>query len=72
VLDNLRKKVSQLEAGIRIDTEKGRVRDPGKQAAIIDAEEMRDKLQVGEERFSALAFTLHLWKLTRRVGIYKP
>ena len=29
VLDNLRKKVSQLEAGIMIDSEKGRVRDPG-------------------------------------------
>jgi len=51
VLENLRKKVTQLEAGIQIDSEKGRVRDPGKQAAILDAEEMRDKLQVGEERF---------------------
>ncbi len=51
VLDNLRKKVTQLEAGIQIDSEKGRVRDPQKQAAILDAEEMRDKLQVGEERF---------------------
>ncbi|HEU5005100.1 MAG TPA: DUF87 domain-containing protein [Candidatus Saccharimonadales bacterium] len=51
VLNNLRKKVSQLEAGIQIDSEKGRVRDPGKEAAVQDAEEMRDKLQVGEERF---------------------
>src|SRR5665213_2992213 len=51
VLENLRKKVTQLEAGIHIDSEKGRVRDPSKQAAILDAEEMRDKLQVGEERF---------------------
>jgi conjugal transfer ATP-binding protein TraC len=51
VLGNLRKKVTQLEAGIQIDNEKGRVRDPAKQAAIQDAEEMRDKLQVGEERF---------------------
>ncbi len=51
VLENLRKKVSQIEAGIQIDSEKGRVRDPGKQAMIQDAEEMRDKLQVGEERF---------------------
>jgi type IV secretory pathway VirB4 component len=61
VLENLRKKVSQLEAGIQIDAEKGRVRDPGKQAAIIDAEEMRDKLQVGEERFFRfrLYFTLY-------------
>ncbi len=61
VLDNLRKKVTQLEAGIQIDTEKGRVRDPGKQAAILDAEEMRDKLQVGEERFFrfGLYFTIY-------------
>jgi conjugal transfer ATP-binding protein TraC len=61
VLENLRKKVTQLEAGLQIDAEKGRVRDPGKQAAIQDAEEMRDKLQVGEERFFrfGLYFTLY-------------
>lgn len=51
VLDNLRKKVTQLEAGIQIETEKGKVRDPGKEVAVMDAEEMRDKLQVGEEHF---------------------
>ncbi len=51
VLENLRKKVSQLEAGLQIDAEKGRVRDPAKQAAIVDAEQLRDSLQVGEERF---------------------
>jgi len=51
VLENLKKKVTQLEAGIQIDNEKGKVRDPGKEAAVTDAEEMRDKLQVGEERF---------------------
>lgn len=61
VLENLRKKVGQLEAGIQIDNEKGRVRDPGKQAAIIDAEDIRDKLQVGEERFFrfGLYFTIY-------------
>lgn len=65
VLDNLRKKVTQLEAGIQLDSEKGRVRDPGKQAAITDAEEMRDKLQVGEERFFrfGLYFTLYAHSL---------
>jgi len=61
VLENLRKKVTQLEAGVQIDSEKGRVRDPQKQAAILDAEEMRDKLQVGEERFFrfGLYFTIY-------------
>lgn len=56
VLENLRKKVTQLEAGMQINSEKGRVRDPGMQAAIQDAEEMRDKLQVGEERFFRFGF----------------
>lgn len=61
VLENLKKKVTQLEAGIQIDNEKGRVRDPGKQSAILDAEEIRDKLQVGEERFFrfGLYFTIY-------------
>ena len=65
VLENLRKKVTQLEAGIQIDQEKGRVRDPSKQAAILDAEEMRDKLQVGEERFFrfGLYFTVYAFSL---------
>jgi conjugal transfer ATP-binding protein TraC len=61
VLENLRKKVGQLEAGIQIDADKGKVRDPGKQSAIQDAEELRDKLQVGEERFFrfGLYFTVY-------------
>src|SRR6476620_845272 len=33
VLENLRKKVTQLEAGIQIDADKGRIRDPQQQAA---------------------------------------
>lgn len=51
VLNNLRKKVGQLEASISINSERGQVRDPGLEAAIQDAEELRDQLQVGAERF---------------------
>lgn len=51
VLSNLRKKVTQLEASTSINNEKGLTRDPGLEAAIGDAEELRNKLQVGEERF---------------------
>jgi type IV secretory pathway VirB4 component len=65
VLENLRKKVSQLEAGVQIDTERGRVRDPQKQAAILDAEEMRDKLQVGEERFFRFGFYFTVYASTK-------
>jgi len=58
VLENLKRKVGQLEADFTINQEKGRVRDPGLEAAIQDAEELRDKLQVGEERF--FRFSLYL------------
>jgi conjugal transfer ATP-binding protein TraC len=61
VLENLRKKVTQLEAGLMIDAEKGRTRDPGKQAAIVDAEELRDRLQVGEERFFRFGLYLTIY-----------
>lgn len=51
VMNNLRKKVTQLEASMSINQEKGKTRDPGLEAAIQDAEELRDQLQVGAERF---------------------
>ncbi|HEY1085878.1 MAG TPA: DUF87 domain-containing protein [Candidatus Saccharimonadales bacterium] len=51
VMNNLRKKVTQLEASMTINQEKGKTRDPGLEAAIQDAEELRDQLQVGSERF---------------------
>src|SRR5665811_226208 len=51
ILNNLRKKVSQLEASMSINSEQGKVRDPGLEAAVNDAEELRDQLQVGAERF---------------------
>lgn len=51
VLRNLQKKVTQLNASMDINSEKGRTRDPGIEAALQDAEELRDQLQVGAERF---------------------
>ena len=51
VLNNLRKKVTQLEASASINNEKGKTRDPAIEAAINDAEELRDQLQLGAERF---------------------
>jgi len=51
VLNNLRKKVTQLEASTSINNEKGKTRDPALEAAISDAEELRDQIQLGAERF---------------------
>jgi conjugal transfer ATP-binding protein TraC len=79
VLANLRKKVGQLEASYTINQEKGKVRDPGLEAAIQDAEELRDKLQVGEERFFRFGLYLTMYadtledltQVTRKVeGIF--
>lgn len=61
VLNNLKRKVSQLEASYAINQEKGRVRDPALEAQIMDAEELRDKLQVGEERFFRFGLYLTLY-----------
>jgi len=57
ILNNLRKKVTQLEASISINNERGLTRDPGLEAAINDAEELRDQIQVGAERFSVSDYT---------------
>ena len=46
VMQNLRKKVTQLEASMTINHEKGKTRDPGLEAALADAEELRDELQI--------------------------
>ena len=51
VMKNLQKKVTQLEASASINSEKGKIRDPELDAAISDAEELRDQLQVGAEKF---------------------
>lgn len=61
VLNNLRKKVTQLEASDAINREKGRVRDPALEAAINDAEELRDQIQVGAERFFRFGLYVTLW-----------
>ena len=61
VMKNLRTKVTQLEASMSLNMEKGKVRDPELEAAINDAEELRDQLQVGAERFFRFGLYITLW-----------
>lgn len=61
VMKNLRTKVTQLEASMNLNAEKGKVRDPELEAAITDAEELRDKLQVGMEKFFRFGLYVTLW-----------
>lgn len=57
----LRRKVSEMEASLRINQEKQAIRDPELEVSYQDAEELRDKLQRGSEKFFqyALYFTVY-------------
>ena len=61
VMKNLQKKVTQLEASISVNSERGKIRDPELEAAIGDAEELRDQLQVGAEKFFRFGLYVTLW-----------
>ena len=61
IMKNLTKKVTQLEATMDINSEKGKVRDPELEAAISDAEDLRDQLQVGAERFFRYALYITIY-----------
>ena len=61
VMKNLQKKVTQLEASIAVNSERGKIRDPELEAAIGDAEELRDQLQVGQEKFFRFGLYVTLW-----------
>lgn len=57
----LRRKVTEMESSLRINQEKQAVRDPELEVSYQDAEELRDKLQRGIEKFFqyALYFTVY-------------
>jgi len=61
LLGQLRKKTTQLQSSLQVQTEKGLVRDPELETAIGDIEELRDTLQKGETRLFqfSLYFTLY-------------
>ncbi len=73
IMENLRKKVGQMESAMMMSQEKGQVRDPGLETALQDAEEMRDVLQQGMERFFqySLYFTIYADTLKELDGITK-
>ena len=60
MLKVLRNKVAQMHSSMRINAEKGKVRDPALETALQDAEELRDQLQRGEEKFFHLGLYLTL------------
>jgi type IV secretory pathway VirB4 component len=75
VLNQLRRKTTQLQSGLQVEREKGLVRNPELETAIGDIEELRDTLQKGETRLFqySLYFTIYarsledLQKLTKQI-----
>lgn len=61
ILKVLRNKVAQIGSSITMEREKGKVRDPQLETALEDAEDLRNRLQRGEEKFFqfALYFTIY-------------
>lgn len=51
ILDNLRRKIGEMEATIQSDTKRGRVIDPSVQVALDDALSLQTQLAKGAERF---------------------
>lgn len=56
VLQDIRRKIAEMEATIKSDIERGRVVDPAVQAALEDAKALQEQLTKGIERFFRFSF----------------
>ena len=55
VLDDLKRKIAEMEATIQTDIERGRIIDPAVQVALDDARSLQEQLVKGAERFFQFA-----------------
>ncbi len=75
VLDDLRRKIAEMEAEIATDLERGKIVDPATQAKLEDARALQEQLVKGSERFFEFSFYItipaptleELNQITRRV-----
>jgi conjugal transfer ATP-binding protein TraC len=51
ILDELRRKIGEMEAEIQSDTQRGRIVDPATKAKLEDARKLQEQLVKGAERF---------------------
>jgi len=56
VLDDLRRKIAEMEAEISTDLERGKIVDPSTQAKLEDARSLQEQLVKGSERFFEFSF----------------
>lgn len=65
ILKQLKKKVGALEAQLSADAEKGAPRDPLRETALRDIEQLRDDLTQGVEHFFQFAFYVTLYATSK-------
>ncbi|MGB6882219.1 MAG: hypothetical protein WBD86_02875, partial [Microgenomates group bacterium] len=56
VLDDLRRKIAEMEAEIATDLERGKIVDPSTQAKLEDARVLQEQLVKGSERYFEFSF----------------
>ena len=61
ILKTLRNKVAQMQSTMHLNRDRGMVRDPAIEASLQDAEELRDKLQRGQEKFFHFALYITIY-----------
>lgn len=64
ILKQLQKRVGIMEAGISVDAEKGKPRDPVKETGLRDVEALRDALTQGIEHFFQFGFYITIYEKT--------
>lgn len=62
ILKKLKKKVGVLQAGLMEEAEKGAARDPLKETAVRDIEQLRDDLTQGVEHFFQIALYVTIYE----------
>lgn len=60
VLDDLRRKIAEMEAEIATDLERGKIVNPGTEAKLEDARVLQEQLVKGSERFFEFAFYINV------------
>lgn len=66
IMKVLRRKVAQMQSSMRMDLEKGNVRDPAIETALQDAEQLRTELQRGQEKFFQFAMYITVYAKSER------
>ncbi len=67
ILKQLRNKAGVLQAQLASDQEKGRPRDPMRETALKDIEELRDSLTQGTEKFFQVALYVTVYATTKQL-----